>query len=30
MKNVDLKHGFENMWSIVEERYWARKFEEEH
>ena len=30
MKNVDLKHGFENIWSIVEERYWARKFEEEH
>ena len=30
MKNVDLKHGFENIWSIVEERYWARKFDEEH
>lgn len=30
MKNVDLKHGFENIWSVVEERYWARKFEEEH
>ena len=30
MKNVDLKHGFENIWSIVEERYWARKFEEKH
>lgn len=30
MKNIDLKHGFENIWSIVEERYWARKFEEEH
>ena len=30
MKNVDLKHGFEHIWSVVEERYWARKFEEEH
>ena len=30
MKNIDLKHGFDNIWSIVEERYWASKFEENH
>ena len=30
MLNIDLKHGFENIWSVVEERYWARKFEEGH
>ena len=30
MKNIDLKHGFENIWSIVEERYWTREFEQKH
>ena len=30
MKNIDLKHGFENIWSIVEERYWNKQFEEKH
>ena len=30
MKNIDLKHGFDNIWSIVEERYWSSKFEENH
>ncbi len=26
MNNIDLKHGFENIWAIVEEKYWADKF----
>ncbi|WP_296861754.1 cytidylyltransferase domain-containing protein [uncultured Methanobrevibacter sp.] len=29
MKNVDLKHGFENIWSVVEQKYWARDFEQQ-
>ena len=28
MKSVDLKHGFENIWSVVEQKYWARQFQE--
>lgn len=27
MKSIDLKHGFDNIWSVVEQKYWARKFE---
>lgn len=30
MKSVDLKHGFENIWSAVEQKYWARQFEQNH
>ncbi len=26
MKNIDLKHGFENTWAIVEEAYWDYEF----
>lgn len=27
MKSIDLKHGFENISSVIEEKYWAREFE---
>lgn len=30
MKSIDLKHGFENIWSVVEQKYWARQFEQSH
>ena len=30
MKNIDLKHGFENIWSVVEQKYWAKEFEGKH
>lgn len=30
MKNIDLKHGFNNIWSVVEHKYWARQFEQKH
>ena len=30
MKRVDLKHGFENIWSVVEQKYWASDFEQKH
>ncbi|WP_407381689.1 cytidylyltransferase domain-containing protein [Methanobrevibacter sp.] len=30
MKSIDLKHGYENIRSVVEERYWSRDFELKH
>ena len=30
MKSIDLKHGFENIWSVVEQKYWAKEFEQKH
>ena len=30
MKHVDLRHGFENIWAVVEQKYWARDFEQKH
>ena len=30
MKGIDLKHGFENIWSVVEQKYWAKEFEQNH
>ena len=30
MKSIDLKHGFENIWSVVEQKYWAQEFEQKH
>lgn len=30
MKNIDLKHGFANIWSVVEQKYWTSKFEDNH
>ena len=30
MKNIDLKHGFQNIWTVVEQKYWTSKFEEKH
>ena len=30
MKRVDLKHGFENIWTVVEQKYWASDFERKH
>ena len=30
MKSIDLKHGFDNIWSVVEQKYWARQFEQKH
>ena len=30
MKSIDLKHGFENIWSVVEQKYWAKEFEQTH
>ncbi len=28
MKNIDLKHGYENIHSVVEEKYWTREFKQ--
>ena len=28
MKSIDLKHGFENIWSVIEQKYWAKEFEQ--
>ncbi len=30
MKSIDLKHGFENIWSVVEQKYWDKEFEQKH
>ena len=30
MKHIDLKHGFENIWSVAEQKYWARQFEQNY
>jgi CMP-N-acetylneuraminic acid synthetase len=30
MKSIDLKHGFENIWSVVEQKYWAKEFEQKY
>ena len=30
MKSIDLKHGFENIWSVVEQKYLAKEFEQKH
>ena len=27
MKKIDLKHGYNNIRSVVEEKYWAREFQ---
>lgn len=30
MKSIDLKHGFENIWSVVEQKYWAKEFKQRY
>ena len=30
MKSIDLKHGFENIWSVVEQKYWAKEFKQKY
>ena len=30
MKNIDLEHGFENIWSVVEQKYWAKEFKQRY
>ena len=30
MKSIDLKHGFENIWFVVEQKYWAKEFKQRY